>query len=1497
MWLANTYPEDRSIEEGRSSPTNFRALLLPRPTPVTLALIIILVFALGLRLYGVNWDAGSPHSLHPDERSVVWTAQQLSLDSLKSPFDLFKVQESSLVPRPPGATSGHGVYDYGSLPFYLLGAAGWVANVIPGVEGSNMYDLTIVGRVLSALFDTGTVFVVFLIGRRLFNQCVGLLAALFTAFAVLHIQLAHFYTTEAMLTFFSCLSFFYVIRLSEKGRRRDAALAGLFFGLAMASKFSALPMLAGFAVGIGLLSLRNGSTLETLTPTPDALKSALRKLGIAAIFGFLAFAIAQPYAILDLPYYAADAYQQSQMVRRVIDFPYTRQYDDSLPFAYHIWQFSIWGVGLPLALLMWAGLGFTAVRATLKRTRPDILLLAWFLPFFLITGLAEVKFLRYLLPVTPFLAIMAANLGDKGLTRLRSLSFKPNVLYGGGIAAVALIAFATAFYSFAYANVYTEPHPATRASEYVRENIPSNSVLAMEHWEEGLPNLHSYRRITLQLYDPDDVSIQYTDHQGFTVVGSKAEHLANALANADYVVFFSNRLYGSIPTLPDRYPLSTRYYKLLFAGDLGFEVHYVAEAHPNFLGVSFVHDTFSRPGLDAPAALGPGRVSGLAIELGHADDSFTNYEHPTPIILKNVGRLDEATLRTLLETPLPGEVIRAPPTPGIPERGMLSDESAARQQEGGTFSDIFERTSFANRAPGLVWYIAVQIIAFAVLPIGLFLFRRLPDGGYLLSKALGLLLVAYLAWLLASLRILDFSAGGLWLMILAVALVSGLLVWKGGGDVLDFFRRRWKLILFCEALFVVALVSFYGIRAWNPDLWHPWRGGEKPMDFAYLNAVTRSTEMPPYDPWFSGGHLNYYYFGQFQVASLTKLTGILPSTAFNLAIALVFALTVAGSFSLVYNLAASRNGGGDRAPPPSPSGPYLAGIAGAVFVAIIGNLDGMVQLVQAVWRVTFGNGEFGIFDYWRSSRVIDTSAQGGLNSCGGCEITEFPFFSFLYADLHAHLIALPFAILALGLGLSLVLGAANGCSTRAWAARIAALGLAVGALFTINSWDYPTYLLLSLGVVALAALAFTKGRVSGRTVVLAGAGGLGVWLLGILFFAPFHLSYEGSIDFPFVETNEFATPLYQYLAIHGIFLFITISYLLYRLWQEFPIRSSLRSPTDLLRRAALRAQWLWPVAGIVILLAALAGFGYHTAAFAILVLLLAVLVGIKVLLRREEGSGPELFALLMLAVALALGIGVEFFKVKLVDPGRMNTVFKFYFHAWTLMALASAYFAWRLGVMVVPRRLTLGRGAWTTALVLLVVAGMVYPIVATPERSKQRFNDSPTTIDGMAYMPAAIYYDDHDRNGAIEPREVLELGWDYHAIIWLQDNMEGSPVILEGNSGLYTWGSRVSVYTGLPTVVGWDWHQQQQRWEDRDHVSARRADVQALYTATDLEYTRRLLEKYNVRYVYIGQLERLYYPQSGLDKFELMARDGLLEPVYPTPASPNPEVKIYRVLF
>ena len=338
-----------------------------RKRALVLALASLLIIALGLRLYGINWDDGADFSLHPDERSIVWTAQQLSPSSLKDPLELFDVDNSSLVPRSPNQTSGHGVYDYGSLPFYTLASGSWLIGLLPGVETTDVYTMTLIGRALSAILDTGTVLLVFLIGRRLFRPGVGLLAAVFTTFAVLHIQLSHFYTTEAMLTFFSLLSFYFLIRVAREGRRRDAAFAGIAFGLALASKFSAAPMLVGVAAAPALYALRGDE--DRVGPwafDPRRVKPALKLLGIMVGLMAVTFVVTQPYAILDIKYYAADAYSQSEMVRRIIDFPFTRQYDNSLPFLYHIWQFSVWGVGLPLGVLMWGGIGLQRRRGPLQ---------------------------------------------------------------------------------------------------------------------------------------------------------------------------------------------------------------------------------------------------------------------------------------------------------------------------------------------------------------------------------------------------------------------------------------------------------------------------------------------------------------------------------------------------------------------------------------------------------------------------------------------------------------------------------------------------------------------------------------------------------------------------------------------------------------------------------------------------------------------------------------------------------------------------------------------------------------------------------------------------------------------------------------------------------------------------------------------------------------------------------------------------------------------------
>jgi uncharacterized membrane protein len=151
----------------------------------------------------------------------------------------------------------------------------------------------------------------------------------------------------------------------------------------------------------------------------------------------------------------------------------------------------------------------------------------------------------------------------------------------------------------------------------------------------------------------------------------------------------------------------------------------------------------------------------------------------------------------------------------------------------------------------------------------------------------------------------------------------------------------------------------------------------------------------------------------------------------------------------------------------------------------------------------------------------------------------------------------------------------------------------------------------------------------------------------------------------------------------------------------------------------------------------------------------------------------------------------------------------------------------------------------------------------------------------MAYMASTTYT--QDSQGPIDLR------YDYEAIRWMQENIQGSPVILEGVTPLYRWGNRVSIYTGLPAVVGWDWHQKQQRWFYQGEVDRRRAAVDRFYRTQDIAEARGLLRRYGVSYVYVGQLERNYYPANGLTKFRDMAGADL-EEVYR-----NPQVVIYRV--
>jgi YYY domain-containing protein len=250
------------------------------------------------------------------------------------------------------------------------------------------------------------------------------------------------------------------------------------------------------------------------------------------------------------------------------------------------------------------------------------------------------------------------------------------------------------------------------------------------------------------------------------------------------------------------------------------------------------------------------------------------------------------------------------------------------------------------------------------------------------------------------------------------------------------------LLLIEEAIFTLAFLLFIGIRSLNPDLWHIYFGGEKPMELAFLNAVLRSPYMPPYDPWFAGGYINYYYYGYVIFGACIKLIGIVPGVAFNLAIPTIFALTFTGVMTLVYSFSRS----------------FPIALLGGYFAALIGNFDGLLQLKDQFFA-WFSKVHMPLFDYWRSSRIIPFT------------INEFPFWSFLFADLHPHVIDLPIAVLMLGIVGNLLLSSNQKndiSSERKWGNALLYILAAfiLGTIACVNPWDMPVYALI-LGVALI----------------------------------------------------------------------------------------------------------------------------------------------------------------------------------------------------------------------------------------------------------------------------------------------------------------------------------------------------------------------------------------------------------------------------------------------
>jgi len=649
-----------------------------------IALIVILLSAVILRLTGLDWDGFQHH--HPDERYITWVATTIELPSIGQLIKAgqWRPETSTFNPFhwPPEAGS-EGIivlqgqprdFAYGHVPLYLGVAAtrlaewlapallpilpaGWnlTADVLNGAGQIEYHHLAVVGRFLTALIDTGTVLFTFLLGRRLYGVATGLLAAALLSVAVLHIQLAHFFTSDPYLTFFVVAAIYFMVAAhgggvigptQERRRKGYFVLAAIMVGLAVGSKFT--------AVLLGLPLLWTAAAVAA-----SGKRRVLALLGIALVG--LTFALTNPFAVLDWTCvppevhgggnslftilsnscYVQNILTQNAMVSGRADLGFTRQYAGTTPYLYFGEMLIRWGLGPLLGLAALAGLvwaiwdvgrslrGVTGVNDALHRllSQPAVIVLLWVLPYVILTGGFYVKFLRYMQPVVPFLIVFGAAL----LWRVR----RPSARY----ALVGIVLIGTALYALAFVNLYRVEHPWNVASRWIYENVPSGTLILSEQWDDFLPvNLvvDGEKRSRMEYPNAELTWLTFTD-----VADNEGRLLANLelLADAEYLTVLSNRVYGVAPRLPERYPLSGQYHQLLFDGALGYELVWAGGRAPRLFGVELWADTFSWPGLRPPDAMSEYLNQSRTVSPGRADESFIVYDQPLTMIFRNTGNL------------------------------------------------------------------------------------------------------------------------------------------------------------------------------------------------------------------------------------------------------------------------------------------------------------------------------------------------------------------------------------------------------------------------------------------------------------------------------------------------------------------------------------------------------------------------------------------------------------------------------------------------------------------------------------------------------------------------------------------------------------------------------------------------------------------------------------------------------------------------------------------
>jgi YYY domain-containing protein len=722
-------------------------------------------------------------------------------------------------------------------------------------------------------------------------------------------------------------------------------------------------------------------------------------------------------------------------------------------------------------------------------------------------------------------------------------------------------------------------------------------------------------------------------------------------------------------------------------------------------------------------------------------------------------------------------------------------------------------TDWLGREGGSVlsWWVLVTLGGAAVWPLLFRVLGGLPDRGYTLARTAGLMLTGFIFWFLGSLGLLKNDPAGMvfaWLVVVVIGWAA-FLRWPDRPSVRDWFREHRLLILCTEVLFLLLLFGWAIFRAHEPEI----ASTEKPMEFMFLNSVRASDTFPPRDAWLSGYAISYYYFGYVIMAMLADLSGVSSGIAFGTMVALIFALAGIGAFGVVYNLVRFRNRHFEAGSVPAG---LAAGVLGLCFLILMGNLG--TALVDLPYRgyapVDVGAGYFDFWDVGEREGTVQVAADPAgnpeygpvdMNQDGvadwneGAEsidrwgrwwwfrhsrvitdrkldgspeptqpIAEFPQFSFILADLHPHVLALPFAVLAIGLALNLVLA---GRSLLRWEYPLYAIW--VGGMIFMNSWD-AVYIPLLVGAEVLRRL---LNNDSGRLTLddLWGVLRFGLMLGGLtlVFYLPWIISFTSQAS-GILPNVVYPTPWQQYFLQFGTFLVIVSVFLLSEVlrsrgrfdWQAGIFGVTLTASLFVLLWAG-RTLGVWSASERYV----------RTSVFSLpynaadslgdwlpdifdkrlealpseLLLLGFIYVVVGRLFARPAAAvteqGDELntesvpvrpgriapssaCALLLIGAAAVLTFAPDFVYLQDNFAVRINTVFKLYYQGWIMFSIAGAFAVWSVlaggpdlagkakrGLFTNHPLVPVGGALFGVVVILLFTAGMLYPAYAIRGRA------------------------------------------------------------------------------------------------------------------------------------------------------------------------------------